>query len=592
MATSITSAVAAQDASGNFVSLVLAGTSSDCPGGTLTIQVSDAATGALLALGNAPYDGSAWSKTLTVPDDIAAGQIACGQTLQVSLTCQQGATVTSLPVSPDTVDVVCVSACVIAIGTAQGVPSVATGLDQLTIRGTATGCTSVRVVAVQVGRQQPVSVDAGVGNGQWTAVFVMGAPGVGTSLKAFDCNADIDVTATCNDGSGCSTTARVPVTCGGDCIADVAMEITRVPDGQVVGSASPTCETAGSGDYNLRVTGPAGGTITIIRWQESTSTGAASTVLVDGAGSSITANPLTVTIAYPADQAVNFTYTALVHDGQGCLGIATATFSCGGDLGETPGAPRDCEVSEWSNWGPCINGVQRRTRAVVVPPANGGAACPALEQTRACPPVAVDCEVSAFSAWGPCIDGIQRRTRQVVTQPANGGAPCPALEQTRRCGGSNGICDPCCIWNWINIGLFIAAAILILVTFCLLDATVVAAILALGSGGTLAAVFAALTAVNIAMLVACAILMLIGLASWLAWLAFCLPGNPNACSMLATLMLALSTIVLLSFVLFWIMLGIGMLGCVAGTVVNFAWFGFILAVTTLIYGALGCFEQE
>jgi hypothetical protein len=56
-------------------------------------------------------------------------------------------------------------------------------------------------------------------------------------------------------------------------------------------------------------------------------------------------------------------------------------------------------------------------------------------------------------------------------------------------------------------------------------------------------------------------------------------------------MVVLSTIVLLSFALFWIMLGVGMLGCVAGALVDFAWFGMILAVTTLIYGLLGCFEQ-
>jgi len=543
MATSVTSAVAAQDAGGNFVSLVLSGTSSDCPGGTLTIEVRDAANGDLLAFGNAPYDGATWSKTLTVPDDIAADQIACGQTLRVALSCRQGNVPTLLTVAPDTVNVACETACVIAIGTAQGVPSVATGLDQLTIRGTATACTSVHVVAVQVGGQEVVNVDAAVSNGQWTAVFAMGAPGVGTSLKAYPCNADIDVTATCNDGNGCSTIARVLVSCGGDCVADVAMEITRAADGRGVGTASPTCEVAGSGDYRLRVVGPPGSSVTVVRWQGSNSGSAGSTVLVDSAGNNITSNPLTVTITYPANQAINYTYTALVRDGQGCLGIATATFSCGGDLDETPTTPVDCGVSEWSIWGPCVNGIQRRTRAVVVPPRNGGERCPALEQTRRCP-------------------------------------------------RGNGICDLCCIWNWINIGLFIATAILILVTLCLLDATVVAAVVAIASGGTLAAVVAALTAANIVMLIACAILMLIGLASWLAWLVFCLPNNPNACAMLATLMLALSIIVLLSFVLFWIMLGIAMLGCAAGALVDFAWFGMILAVTTLIYGLLGCFERE
>jgi hypothetical protein len=96
MATTVDSAVAAQDAAGNFVSLTLAGTSDECPGGTLTIEIRDANTGDLLAFGNAPYDGVTWSKTLTIPDDISADQISCGQLLQIALTCRQGTVTTAL----------------------------------------------------------------------------------------------------------------------------------------------------------------------------------------------------------------------------------------------------------------------------------------------------------------------------------------------------------------------------------------------------------------------------------------------------------------------------------------------------------------
>ncbi len=592
MATIVSSAVAAQDAAGNIVSLVLAGTSDDCPGGTLTIQVFDANSGDMLAFGNAPFDGTNWLKTLTVPDDIAADQIACGQALQVTLSCRQGTVTTAIGVSLNTADVQCESACVIAVGTATGIPAVgATGLDQLTIVGTATGCTSVRVVAVPTGANEAVGIDVTVSNGQWTAIFVTGAPGVGTNLKAFRCNRDIDVTATCNDGSGCSTIARLSVGCGTDCIVDVALEITRTSNGRRLDTSNPTCEIAGNGDYNLRAVGPAGSSITVIQWTESNSGSDGPTVLQDVAGTNITANPLTVAIAYPTDAAVNFTYTALVRDGQGCLGAASATFSCGGDLDGNPNAPVACVVSEFSNWGPCINGQQRRTRSVVTPPRNGGAACLALEQTRACPPVAVDCEVSAWSNWSPCVDGTRRRTREVVTPPSNDGRPCPALEETPRCGGS-GICDACCIWNWINIGLFVVTAIFIVGTLCILDAAVVAAIAAIASGGTLAPVFAALTTAEVVLLWVCVGLLLAGLLSWLVWLIVCLPNNPNACSMLQTLMIALSTIVALSFVLALILAAVAAVGCALGAVIDFAWFGLLLSITTLIYTALGCFDQE
>jgi hypothetical protein len=56
------------------------------------------------------------------------------------------------------------------------------------------------------------------------------------------------------------------------------------------------------------------------------------------------------------------------------------------------------------------------------------------------PPVPVDCVVSAWSAWQPgewseCSNGTQSReetrSRTIVTAPANGGAACPSLTETR-----------------------------------------------------------------------------------------------------------------------------------------------------------------
>lgn len=49
---------------------------------------------------------------------------------------------------------------------------------------------------------------------------------------------------------------------------------------------------------------------------------------------------------------------------------------------------RDCEVSPWSDWGPCSPrcgvGVSQRTRTVAFRPINGGRECPPLIENRGC----------------------------------------------------------------------------------------------------------------------------------------------------------------------------------------------------------------
>lgn len=124
--------------------------------------------------------------------------------------------------------------------------------------------------------------------------------------------------------------------------------------------------------------------------------------------------------------------------------------------GSTP-VPVDCVVSAWTlqsvtAWSACVDGVQTRSetwvRTIITQPANGGAVCPALTETRtgtqSCtvtpPPQPVDCVVSDWTfqsatAWSACVNSSQTRTetwvRSVLTQPANGGATCPTLTETR-----------------------------------------------------------------------------------------------------------------------------------------------------------------
>ncbi|KAK6036228.1 thrombospondin type 1 domain protein, partial [Cooperia oncophora] len=52
---------------------------------------------------------------------------------------------------------------------------------------------------------------------------------------------------------------------------------------------------------------------------------------------------------------------------------------------------RDCRVSEWAEWEPCVpdegscgTGVEQRVRQIIDPPARGGKECPALKEMRTC----------------------------------------------------------------------------------------------------------------------------------------------------------------------------------------------------------------
>ena len=107
---------------------------------------------------------------------------------------------------------------------------------------------------------------------------------------------------------------------------------------------------------------------------------------------------------------------------------------CNGSIDEPEVCAVDCEVSEWSAWSECDpqTGTQSRSRSVTVEPLNGGAACPALEDSRDC---AVDCEVSEWGAWSECdpTTGTQSRSRSVTVDPLNGGAACGALEADQDC---------------------------------------------------------------------------------------------------------------------------------------------------------------
>jgi len=135
--------------------------------------------------------------------------------------------------------------------------------------------------------------------------------------------------------------------------------------------------------------------------------------------------------------------THAAHGGAACPAL-TESRSC-----NTHNCPVDCVVNEYGAWSTCTrscgHGTQTRTRTVQTPRAHNGAVCPALEETTPCNThhCPVDCIVSGFGAWSTCSQtcgtGSQSRTRTVTQSMAHGGAACPSLQESRTCNPQ--ICD-------------------------------------------------------------------------------------------------------------------------------------------------------
>src|SRR4051794_18498647 len=102
-------------------------------------------------------------------------------------------------------------------------------------------------------------------------------------------------------------------------------------------------------------------------------------------------------------------------------------------LGVRPAAaqtPVDCAGS-YTSFSACSascgGGIQQRTFVITTLPSNGGLACPASVDLRACnvQPCPVDCILSAFSPFSACSvscgGGVQTRSRSIIQAPAGGG---------------------------------------------------------------------------------------------------------------------------------------------------------------------------
>jgi len=99
-----------------------------------------------------------------------------------------------------------------------------------------------------------------------------------------------------------------------------------------------------------------------------------------------------------------------------CKGASKESQDC-----NTMSCPVDCQTSDWTKWSTCSPyclGTQNRSRVVVTPAANGGAACGNLNQAQRCTNFCMDCQLSEWTAWSKCSKscsgGVQHRLRDEV----------------------------------------------------------------------------------------------------------------------------------------------------------------------------------
>merc|ERR1711871_131826 len=116
--------------------------------------------------------------------------------------------------------------------------------------------------------------------------------------------------------------------------------------------------------------------------------------------------------------------------------------------------PIDCVEDKWGSFSPCTNtcgtnGLQFRTRGVIVKPMYGGKACKALRQTVPCnrTPCPVHCEMNAWGSFGACTHtcgplGLMTRSRTVKVAATHNGDVCPAKLNIRSC--NNDACPVDC----------------------------------------------------------------------------------------------------------------------------------------------------
>jgi len=123
--------------------------------------------------------------------------------------------------------------------------------------------------------------------------------------------------------------------------------------------------------------------------------------------------------------------------------------------------PVNCLMSKWSSWSKCTkvcgNGVEVKTRDILVTPKNGGDKCESTQEVRDCNTGSCDrnCMLSKWTEWGPCSmacgGGIRERKKEVLI-PLRANGVCPLDDSVDRleedhCNEQACVGDEVCVAN-------------------------------------------------------------------------------------------------------------------------------------------------
>ena len=491
-----------------------------------------------------------WEKAFTLGDDFFGSDLSCDDILDINIEWFDGANgwtqednfPTQMLIDCNASQNCSITIEPLAIGVRLN-PAVDFNLQSLTIKGTANLCNSVQITITD---DNPATYQKTVDvvNNSWEVKFQINDIS-GFYGKYFTCGQTYAVEVRCVDDSNCSTIQNVQINCINLCSRFASLLLTRLSDNVQISNPN-ILNCMPSGSYTIAVTDPPANDVLFYEWYKND-------VLIP--------NETGRSIEILLDNQENSKYSVVVITVNECTLNQDIIFSC-------DGGSRDCVVSDWSSWGPCINNIQTRTRTIITPAANGGNPCPPaneLTETRNCREDDVDCEFS--ETVGPCIDGQQTITRTIITPASNGGRPCPPLRETIICPTPPPTCNRCCWWFIINIFLTIAAIIAIIVAGC---------------------GFQWLEPISMTLAI---VLGIAALISWILWAIFCLVLNPlraTLCQPLAILIEVLDWLDGAAVIITLVLASIGQLPCAIAFAVNW---GLITTIRRVLKGFaqfIGC----
>lgn len=488
-----------------------------------------------------------WEKEFSLDDDFFDGDLNCDDLLDITIEwlddingwTQEDNFPTQMTIDCSASQNCSITIEPIVIGVRSN-PAIDSNMRSITIKGTAHLCNSFRIAITDdnnVTYQQTVNFTANPWAIEFQVDDISNFKG-----KYFTCSQSYTVNAECIGDPSCLTTQTVQLTCIAPCERFASLVLTQLSNNTQL-SNPDILHCMPAGDYTIAVTDPPINDVLLYEWYKDdvripNETGRSIEIILGNQESS--------------------QYTVFVITTNGCTLQQDVVFSC--DDGS-----QDCIVSDWSSWGPCINGIETRTRTIITPASNGGAPCPPsneLIETRNCSENDdgdVDCVVSDWII-GRCVNNQRTDTRTIIVQPANEGEECPPLTRTVKCRTNT---PPDSTMPTLSCLMF---KILALIGFGLVFL-----------GGVLFACPAlslpipppASLAIAIGLIISGGILIAIGLS---LWIFLC---NPNRCDWLC---LAWQVLILLAFVMIyaagcpaciWMLSGVIFL--IAGAIVLIIW---------------------